>query len=183
MHRLVKQALGVDGYRDTEVRPAYIDALARQSSWLERRSEDAERDLDARKGARYLAARLGETFPAVVVGAFPGGINAQLLDVGIEGLIPLRVLGDDFYQYDAARLALVGSRSGRVLGIGLELRVRVVSVEIERNDVVLEPAATPEAPVATDKTKRVRLIDDIERKRKAQQNRRQERQSKRGKRR
>lgn len=137
VHRLVKCTLRLKGYHDTEQRRGYLDALARQSSNLEQRAENAERDLHARKATRYLAARIGEEFAGVITGATPGGLSVQLTETGMDGFVPLRELKDDFYNYDAERFALVGKRSGRVLGIGEELTVLVASADIERSDVVL----------------------------------------------
>ncbi len=137
VHRLVKKALGMKSYADTEQRRTYLDALSRQSSNLEQRAESAERDLHARKATRYLAARLGEEFAGVITGATPGGLSVQLTETGMDGFVPLRELKDDFYNYDPERFALVGKRSGRVMGIGEQLVVMVASADIERSDVVL----------------------------------------------
>ena len=141
VHRLVKRGLGLLKYKQVEIRPGYLDALAKQSSFLEQRAAQAERDLDARKSARYLAARIGESFPAVVVSAFPGGLSIQLLETGMDGMLPMRELRDDFYSFDAKRLCLVGKRSARTIGCGAELDVIVNSVDIDRADIVfgLEP--------------------------------------------
>ena len=136
VHRLVKRGLGLLRYKKVEIRRGYLDALAKQASFLEQRAEQAERDLDARKTARYLAARIGESFPAVVVSAFPGGLSIQLLETGMDGMLPMRELRDDFYNFDPKRLCLVGRRSARAIGCGSELDVVVNSVDIERADVV-----------------------------------------------
>ena len=137
VHRLVKHALNLPGYRNVEIRRDYIDAMAKQCTWLEQRSEDAERDLYQRKACRYLSRRLGETFPGVVTGASGGGLFVQLLETGIDGFMPLRAFSDDRYQYDGERAALVGLRSGRILGPGVEMDVRVDAVDIDRGDIVL----------------------------------------------
>jgi ribonuclease R len=152
VHRLVKCALRIPGFEKTEVRRGYLDALARQSSNLEQRAESAERDLHARKSARYLSARIGEVFPGVVTGASGGGLTVQLMETGMEGFLPMRELKDDFYRYDADRMALVGDRSGRVIGIGTEVDAQVMAVDIVKADIVLGLEGTtrlgrmPEAP-------------------------------------
>lgn len=137
VHRLVKHALNLPGYRSVEIRPDYIDAMAKQSTWLEQRAEDAERDLYQRKAARYTSRRIGETFPGVITGASGGGLFVQMLETGIDGFLPLRAFSDDRYQYDADRSALVGRNSGRVLAPGVEMDVRVDAVDIDRGDIVL----------------------------------------------
>jgi ribonuclease R len=170
VHRLAKLALRLKDYRDVEARPLYLDGLARQSSWLEQRAQLAERDIQARKAARYLASRIGETFPAVVTGAAPHGLYLQLIETGMDGLLPMRALGDDYYEYNQERQALIGKNSGRVLGVGAECDVEVDAVDIERAEVTLglpggatairtaksrtktvapAPAAPAPAPVAT----------------------------------
>jgi len=137
VHRLVKRQLGLPDYQGVEHRRSNLDAFARQCSFLERRAEMAERDLKSIKGARYLDRRMGEVFTGVVTAAMPVGLFIRLLETGLEGMIPLRELGDDFYNYDAERMALIGSRSGRVLTVGLELDVMVVAVDIPRAEVTL----------------------------------------------
>lgn len=137
VHRLVKRGLRIPGYENVEIRRGYMDAQARQSSNLEQRAESAERDLHARKSARYLHARMGDVFPGVVTTASSGGLSIQLMETGMEGFLPMRELGDDFYVFDPDRLALVGRSSGKVIGIGTEVDVQVVSVDIARADIVL----------------------------------------------
>ncbi|TVR42583.1 MAG: VacB/RNase II family 3'-5' exoribonuclease [Planctomycetota bacterium] len=139
-HRLVKFALGLDAYRDSETRPDYLEALAKRSSFLERRAQDAERELHAIKAARYLHTRLGDEFQGVVLSASGAGLHVHLVEVGMEALLPLREMGDDFYVFSRERLALIGRSTGRVLGVGTELQVQVVAVDIPRSDVTLAPA-------------------------------------------
>jgi len=137
VHRLCKRGLGLPGYENVEIRRNYLDALAKQASWLEQRAEDAERDLHAKKSTRYLAKRLGDEFPGVVMTANPGGLMVQLLETGMEGFLPMRELKDDFYVFEPERMALVGRDSGRVIAIGMELDVVVAAADIEKNDVIL----------------------------------------------
>jgi ribonuclease R len=145
VHRLVKFTLGRKGFEHTETRRNYLDSLARQASWLESRAEDAERTIDGRKSARYLSKRIGETFAGVVMGASGGALYVQILETGMEGVLPIRELKDDFYRFDPERQALVGSHSGRVWSIGTEIDVLVAHVDIERADVVF---ARPESDIA-----------------------------------
>lgn len=137
IHRLVKRALGLADYQDCEERLPHLDAFARQCSFLEQRAERAERDLQAMKAARYLSDRIGETFAGVVTGAGPHGIFVQLMEPGLDGMVPVRDLGDDYFAFDPDRQALIGSRSGQVYGIGLECDVLVVAVDVARAEVTL----------------------------------------------
>ena len=118
VHRLVKYHLGLEAYKDVETRLEFLDAFAKQCTWLEQRAESAERDLHARKAARYLAQRVGEVSSGVVLSAAGAGLFIHLLETGLEALLPLRELKDDYYQFDRERLALIGSKTGRVFSIG-----------------------------------------------------------------
>ena len=135
VHRLVKAKIGIERYRDTERQVEHLDALARQSSYLERRAEAAERDLKACKGARYLSRRIGDTFSAVVVGASNSGLYVDLLETGLSGMIPIRDLGDDFWELDAGGMGLKGRSTGKEYSIGQEVHVQVVAVDILRAHV------------------------------------------------
>lgn len=145
-HRLVKYALGLKDYQDIEYRPDYLEALAKRSSFLERRAQDAERELDSIKAARYLHTRLGDEFQGVVLSASGAGLHVHLVEVGLEGLLPMRELGDDFYVFSRERLALIGQNTGRVLGVGTEIPVQVVSVDIPRAEVVIGPVGAIRPP-------------------------------------
>jgi len=78
----------------------------------------------------------------VVTGATGGGLFVQLLETGMEGMVPVRELADDYYDYDPERLSLVGARSGRVFGPGVEMDIRIAAVDIERSDVILGVVST-----------------------------------------
>ena len=90
-HRLVKFALGLKDYQDAGNPPRFLDALKR-SSFLERRAQDAERELNSIKAARYLNTRLGDEFKALL-SASGGGLHVHLVEVGLEARSPARTAG------------------------------------------------------------------------------------------
>ncbi len=142
VHRLVKQELQIKGYTGTERRIEHLDALARQSSYLERRAEMAERELKSIKGARFLSRKIGETLASVVMSATNSGLFVDLLETGLSGMIPIRDLGSDYWELDENGLALVGRDTGVRYSIGTEVDVQVVAVDIYRAEVNLR-LATP----------------------------------------
>ena len=73
----------------------------------------------------------------MVLSATGAGLFIHLLETGLEALLPLRELKDDYYQFDPDRLALVGAKTGRVLGIGLQCDVQIMAVDIDRGQVTL----------------------------------------------
>lgn len=140
VHRLVKRVLGLPAYQQVDHDPVHLDALARSSSFLEQRAEYAERAIRAIKAARYLSTRIGDVFSAVVTMAGPHGLYVQLLETGLDGFVPVRELGTDFFEYDQQGMALVGRTTGERYGIGRLCDVQVAAVDIPRGQAELHLA-------------------------------------------
>jgi ribonuclease R len=86
----------------------------------------AERETADRLIAHFLADRIGATFQGRISGVTRAGLFVKLSDTGADGLIPIRTLGAEYYNYDEARHALVGSRSGAMHRLGDVVDVRLV---------------------------------------------------------
>ena len=76
--------------------------------------------------AHFLADRIGATFQGRISGVTRAGLFVKLSDTGADGLIPIRTLGTEYYNYDETRHALVGSRSGAMHRLGDVVDVRLV---------------------------------------------------------
>jgi ribonuclease R len=86
----------------------------------------AERETADRLIAHFLADRIGATFQGRVSGVTRAGLFVKLSDTGADGLIPIRTLGSEYFNYDETRHALVGSRSGAMHRLGDVVDVRLV---------------------------------------------------------
>jgi ribonuclease R len=86
----------------------------------------AERETADRLIAHFLADRVGATFQGRISGVTRAGLFVKLADTGADGLIPIRTLGTEYFNYDEARHALVGSRSGAMYRLGDVVDVRLV---------------------------------------------------------
>jgi ribonuclease R len=86
----------------------------------------AERETADRLIAHYLADRIGNVFQGRISGVTRSGLFVKLEDTGADGLIPIRTLGTEYFNYDEARHALVGSRSGAMHRLGDVVEVRLV---------------------------------------------------------
>lgn len=86
----------------------------------------AERETADRLIAHFLADRIGATFQGRISGVTRAGLFVKLSDTGADGLIPIRTLGTEYYNYDETRHALVGSRSGAMHRLGDVVDVRLV---------------------------------------------------------
>jgi ribonuclease R len=103
-----------------------LSEVAAQISVTERRAMKAERETADRLIAHFLADRIGATFQGRISGVTRAGLFVKLTDTGADGLIPIRTLGTEYFNYDEARHALVGSRSGAMHRLGDVVDVRLV---------------------------------------------------------
>jgi ribonuclease R len=86
----------------------------------------AERETADRLIAHFLADRIGATFQGRISGVTRAGLFVKLSDTGADGLIPIRTLGTEYFNYDETRHALIGSRSGAMHRLGDVVDVRLV---------------------------------------------------------
>jgi ribonuclease R len=91
-------------------------------SGSERRATVAERDATDGFATRFLAERVGASFPARVSGVTRFGLFVELADSGAQGLIPMRDFAE-YMDHDEPHQRLVGSRSGRAIQLGETLEV------------------------------------------------------------
>jgi ribonuclease R len=103
-----------------------LSEVAAQISVTERRAMKAERETADRLIAHFLADRIGASFQGRISGVTRAGLFVKLSDTGADGLIPIRTLGTEYFNYDEKRHALVGSRSGAMHRLGDVVDVRLV---------------------------------------------------------
>ena len=104
---------------------AELEAIAIESSEAERRAAEAERELIEWKKAAFMRDKLGEEFDALIISVAPFGFFVELVDLFVEGLVPLETLTDQRYLYREQQQQLVGERTRRRFQIGNRLRVRL----------------------------------------------------------
>jgi len=127
VHRALIRALGLgDGALPPTETAEHLAEVAAQISVTERRAMKAERETADRLIAHFLADRVGATFQGRISGVTRAGLFVKLKDTGADGLIPIRTLGTEYFNYDEARHALVGSRSGAMYRLGDVVDVRLV---------------------------------------------------------
>jgi len=129
-----------------------LHQIAEESSQSERRADGAERELMEWKKIRFMEARIGEDFDALVISVTKYGMFVELRDLFIEGLIPINSLVDDRYTYRENTRQIIGERSGRRFSLGD--RVRVILDRIDRTQRKLQFALLEEAPVRKGKAGR-----------------------------
>lgn len=138
VHRALVSAnkWGDDGLSPNEIEN--LEATAKHISDTERRSMMAERDTTDRYLAAYLSERIGAEFPARIAGIAKFGVFARLNETGADGLIPVRTLGREYFQYDADNQTLTGAETGITLGLGVPVTVRLSEAVAVTGGLILE---------------------------------------------
>jgi ribonuclease R len=127
VHRALIRGLGLgEGALPETETVETLTEIAAQISVTERRAMKAERETADRLIAHFLADRIGATFRGRISGVTRAGLFVKLSDTGADGLIPIRTLGTEYFNYDETRHALVGSRSGAMHRLGDVVDVRLV---------------------------------------------------------
>jgi ribonuclease R len=130
VHRGLLRALGLgEGALPDSETAESLSEIAAQISVTERRAMKAERETADRLIAHHLADRIGASFQGRISGVTRAGLFVKLDDTGADGLIPIRTLGTEYFNYDEARHALVGSRSGAMHRLGDVVDVRLVEAQ------------------------------------------------------
>ena len=103
-----------------------LNEIAAQISATERRAMVAERETNDRLIAHFLADRIGATFEGRISGVTRAGLFVKLNDTGADGLVPARMIGDDYFHYNEAHHSMVGRRSGETYRLGDPVTVKLV---------------------------------------------------------
>ena len=136
VHRALKRLwrAGAASY-DQREEERLLPQLCRTCSERERVADAASHASQRVKMAELFANKLGERFSGIVVGCERYGLFVMLDDTGVEGLVPVRSLGDDWYAYDADRMTLTGTSNGRVWRVGQRVAVEVRGADPARGHI------------------------------------------------
>jgi ribonuclease R len=140
IHRIMKE--DIHGYltaRRIQDLRGRASKGAYKSSASEQNAVEAEREADRVKMAEYMAGHIGESFPAVISGVMPFGVFAALENT-VEGLIRMKDINDDYYEYSAEEYLVRGRLSGRELRLGDRLTITVKSVDVDARKIDFIPA-------------------------------------------
>ena len=130
IHRIIKDDLR--GRLDKGGRigkySSILQHVAEQSSAMEQRAAEAEREAVKLKKAEYMLEHVGEEYDGVISGVTGWGFYVELPNT-VEGLVHIMTLKDDYYNFDEENYRLVGEQHGRVFRLGEPVRVRVRNAE------------------------------------------------------
>ncbi len=129
IHRIIKETLrGKMTEAKIQHYKGILEEVARQSSTMERRAEEVERETIKMKKAEYMKQHIGEAFEGTVSGVTEWGLYVEL-DNTVEGLVHVNSLTDDYYTFDKDRYRLVGDMTGRTYVMGQRVKVWVENAD------------------------------------------------------
>jgi ribonuclease R len=138
VHRALITGLGLgDGGLPPEAGAAFA-AIGETISMCERRAISAERAALDRYMAAYMADRVGAEFAGRVAGVTRFGLFVELDDSGANGLVPIKTLGEEYFDHDEPGQALIGRRSGATWRLGDRVRVRLREAEVATGGLLFE---------------------------------------------
>ena len=135
VHRLLHRYLTLESR--TVSKPKYED-LCDHCSAQEQVAANAERASIKYKQVEFMSEHIGEEYDAVISGVTEWGLYAEINANKCEGMIPMRTLQDDYYEFDDANYCLIGRRTHRKFTIGDPVRIRIVRANLDRKQLDFE---------------------------------------------
>ena len=114
-----------------------LPEVARHTSEMERRADDAERELLQWKKVKFMADKVGDEFEGYVTGVAAFGLFIELVEHFVEGLVHVSTMADDYYRFIETAHMLRGENTQKVYRLGDKVRVQVVRVNMEVRQIDL----------------------------------------------
>ena len=131
VHRLVTKYM--DGGRS--VSETKYEDLCDHSSNMEQIAANAERASIKYKQVEFMSEHLGQTYDGVISGVTEWGLYVELNENKCEGMIPIRDLDDDYYEFDEKNYCLRGRRKNRIYSLGDAITIKVARANLEKKQL------------------------------------------------
>jgi ribonuclease R len=138
VHRMLREARqGAVADARREELEEELPETARHASEMERRADDAERELLQWKKVRFMANKVGDEYSGYITGVAPFGLFVELVEHYVEGLVHVSSMADDYYRFVEQEHVLRGEHTKKSYRLGDRVDVQVVRVDMERRQVDL----------------------------------------------
>jgi len=131
IHRLLERYLS--GGRS--INEQQTEEACKHCSNMEALAVNAERSSIKYKQVEFMADKIGMIFDGVISGVTEWGLYVELTDAACEGMVPIRDLADDFYEYDEKTYSLIGTRKKHRYCLGDPLRIKVAKANLDRKQL------------------------------------------------
>ncbi len=137
VHRLLTRYLEEEGRSANEKK---YESMCEQSSKMEEVAAQAERASIKYKQVEFMKDKIGQVFDGVISGISEWGIYVELNESKCEGLVPMRDLDDDYYEFDEKNYCLRGRREHHVYQLGDAMKVKVARADLDKKQLDFELA-------------------------------------------
>ena len=134
VHRLL--SLYAEGGKS--VNKTEYEEYCEHSSDMEQLAAQAERASIKYKQVEYMSYHLGQVYDGVISGVTDWGIYVELNENKCEGMIPIRSLDDDFYEFDEKNYCIIGRHNHKRYQLGDELTVKIIRTDLVKTQIDLE---------------------------------------------
>lgn len=131
VHRLLSKYLEKQAPRD----PEKYSKMCEYSSKMERLATDAERASIKYKQVEFMSDKIGKVFEGVISGVTEWGIYVEIIENQCEGMIAIRELQDDYFEYDEENYSIKGRNSGKVFMLGDKISVEVAKADLQKRQL------------------------------------------------
>ncbi|MDX9773087.1 MAG: ribonuclease R [Bacteroidales bacterium] len=131
VHRLLTKYLEGQPGRDKDK----YAKLCEHSSKMERLATDAERASIKYKQVEYMSDKIGKVFEGVISGVTEWGIYVEIIENQCEGMVAIRELQDDYFEYDEVNYCIRGKHSGKVYMLGDKVSVEVARADLRKRQL------------------------------------------------
>ena len=135
VHRLLKADMHwKNGYSKRDVDETFLVGAVEHSSIQEQVATEAERDTVDLKKTQYMVPFVGEVFEGTISSITSFGMFVEL-ENGIDGLVHMSMMNDDYYFFDEEHFVLVGKRTGKTYHLGEKVTVTLVKADVEKKQI------------------------------------------------
>ena len=131
VHRLLAHYLQQGESKNAET----YEKRCQHASEMERRAVEAERASIKYKQVEFMQDKVGKEFTGVVSGLTEWGIYVEIVENKCEGMVSIKGIADDFYEFDEEEYMIIGRHSGRKFEIGDEVKIEVVNANLSRRQL------------------------------------------------
>src|SRR5574344_2943397 len=109
--------------------------MCQHCSDMEQLAAQAERASIKYKQVEFMSERLGNVYEGVISGVTEWGIYVEINENKCEGMVPIRDLGNDYYEFDEKNYCIVGRRNHQMYRLGDAVKIQVVRANLERKQL------------------------------------------------
>lgn len=135
VHRILHRFLQDKNLTEQEVK-SFVE-VAEHASAQEVVAAEAERESIKFKQVEFMANHVGEEFEGIISSVAKWGLYVTLKDTGAEGLVHIKNLDNDYYNFDEKKYRLVGEKTGRIFTLGDQIKVKVKEANIDEKKLDL----------------------------------------------